>query len=81
MEHLLITCRAIVEPAWEPPVDYLEISCYNAFMSTVYRVAASHLTREGRWCVMGTYEILSLLFLGGSFLIVLLTYIDRHNKK
>ena len=40
-------CRAIVEPAWEPPVDYLEISCYNAFMSTVYRVAASHLTREG----------------------------------
>ena len=73
--------RAIVEPAWEPPVDYQEISCYNAFMSTVYRVAASHLTREGRWCVMGTYEILSLLFLGGSFLIALLTYIDRHNKK
>lgn len=30
---------------------------------------------------MGMYEILSLLFLGGSFLIVLLTYIDRHNRK
>ena len=30
---------------------------------------------------MGTYEIISLLFLGGSFLIALLTYIDRHNKK
>ena len=50
-------------------------------MSTVYRVAASHLTREGRWCVIVTYEILRLLFLGGSFLIALLTYIDRHNKK
>ncbi|MFR2694656.1 MAG: putative holin-like toxin [Enterocloster bolteae] len=25
--------------------------------------------------------MLSLLFLGGSFLIALLTYIDRHNKK
>ena len=30
---------------------------------------------------MGTYEILSLLFLGGSFLIALLTYIDRHKNK
>ena len=30
---------------------------------------------------MGTYEILSLLFLGGSFLIALLTYIDSHIKK
>ncbi|WP_243129982.1 MULTISPECIES: putative holin-like toxin [unclassified Clostridium] len=30
---------------------------------------------------MGTYEILSLLFLGGTFLVALLTYIDRHNKK
>ena len=50
-------------------------------MSTVYRVAASHLTKEGRWCGMGTYESVSLLFLGGTFLIALLTYIDRHNKK
>ncbi len=30
---------------------------------------------------MRTFEILSLLFLGGMFLIALLTYIDRHNKK
>jgi len=29
---------------------------------------------------MGTYEILSLLFLGGTFLVALLTYIDRCNK-
>ena len=29
---------------------------------------------------MDTYEILSLLFLGGTFLIALLTYIDRNNK-
>ena len=30
---------------------------------------------------MGTYETLSLLFLGGTFLVALLTYIDRNNKR
>lgn len=30
---------------------------------------------------MDTYEILSLLFLGGSFLIALLAYINRNNKR
>lgn len=30
---------------------------------------------------MDTYQILSLLFLGGTFLIALLTYIDRNNKR
>ena len=30
---------------------------------------------------MNTYEILSLLFLGGSFLMALLAYIDRDNKQ
>ncbi|MCM1128127.1 MAG: putative holin-like toxin [Lachnospiraceae bacterium] len=30
---------------------------------------------------MGTYETLSLLFLDGSFLIALLAYIDRNNKR
>ncbi|MFG6328117.1 MAG: putative holin-like toxin [Lachnospiraceae bacterium] len=30
---------------------------------------------------MDTYQILSLLFLGGTFLIALLTYIDRMNKR
>jgi hypothetical protein len=29
---------------------------------------------------MSTYEILSLMFFGGNFLIALLTYIDRNNK-
>lgn len=29
---------------------------------------------------MNTYQILSLLFLGGNFLIALLSYIDRNNK-
>lgn len=48
---------------------------------TAMPAPASHLTKEGRWCGMGTFEILSLLFLGGTFLIALLTYIDRHNKK
>ncbi|MCD8365507.1 MAG: putative holin-like toxin [Clostridiales bacterium] len=30
---------------------------------------------------MGIYEIISLLFFGGSFLIALLAYIDRINKR
>ena len=30
---------------------------------------------------MGIYESLSLLFLGGSFLIALLAYIDSRNNK
>jgi hypothetical protein len=30
---------------------------------------------------MDTYEVLSLLFLGGSFLVALLAYIDRNNKR
>ena len=30
---------------------------------------------------MDTYEVLSLLFLGGSFLIALLAYIDRDKKR
>jgi len=30
---------------------------------------------------METYEMISLLFLGGSFLLALLTYIDRNNKR
>ncbi len=30
---------------------------------------------------MTTYEVFSLLFLGGSFLIALLAYIDRNNKR
>ncbi len=30
---------------------------------------------------MDMYEVFSLLFLGGTFLIALLTYIDRNNKR
>lgn len=30
---------------------------------------------------MDTYEVFSLLFLGGSFPIALLAYIDRRNKR
>ncbi len=30
---------------------------------------------------MDTYEVLSLLFLGGSFLVALLAYTDRNNKR
>ena len=30
---------------------------------------------------MDTYEVFSLLFLGGTFLLALLAYIDRNNKR
>ena len=30
---------------------------------------------------MNMYEVLNLLFLGGTFLIALLAYIDRNNKR
>ena len=30
---------------------------------------------------MDVYEVLSLLFLGGTFLVALLAYIDRDNKR
>ncbi|MEH2944797.1 putative holin-like toxin [Lachnospiraceae bacterium KK002] len=30
---------------------------------------------------MSTYEVLSLLILGGTFLVSLLAYIDRNNKR
>ena len=30
---------------------------------------------------MGTYEVLNLLFMGGTFLIALLAYIDRNHKR
>lgn len=30
---------------------------------------------------MDMYEVLSLLFLGGTFLVALLAYIDRDNKR
>ena len=30
---------------------------------------------------MGTYEVLSLMFLGGSFLLALLTYVDRNYRQ
>lgn len=31
--------------------------------------------------MLDTYQVLSLLFLFGGFLIALLTYIDKHNKR
>ena len=30
---------------------------------------------------MDVYEVISLLFLGGTFLVALLAYIDRNNKR
>ena len=42
----------------------------------MYRVVASHTRDRGEVVLMDMYEVLSLLFLGGSFLIALLAYID-----
>jgi hypothetical protein len=47
----------------------------------VYRVVASQTLVRGEVVWMDIYEVLSLLFLGGSFLIALLAYIDRNNKR
>ena len=37
--------------------------------------------KRGEVVQMDTYEVLSLLFLGGSFLLALLAYIDNRNNK
>lgn len=49
----------------------------------VYKVWKASLTQPKRREVvqMGIYEVLSLLFLGGTFLVALLAYIDRDNKR
>ena len=47
----------------------------------VYRVVASRTRDRGEVVLMDVYEVFSLLFLGGSFLIALLAYIDRNNKR
>lgn len=46
-----------------------------------YKVAASPHLKKREVVQMDTYEVLSLLFLGGSFLVALLAYIDRTNKR
>ena len=47
----------------------------------MYRVVASQTRDRGELVLMDMYEVLSLLFLGGSFLIAMLAYIDRNNKR
>ena len=46
-----------------------------------YKVESLPNLQEKGGGAMDTYEVLSLLFLGGSFLIALLAYIDRNNKR
>lgn len=40
-----------------------------------------HTRDRGEVVLMDMYEAISLLFLGGTFLMALLTYIDRNNKR
>lgn len=46
-----------------------------------YKVVSLPYLKRGEVVQMSTYEVLSLLFLGGTFLIALLAYIDRKNKR
>ncbi len=56
--------------------------CYTVRKEqSCYKVVASQNLQKRGGGAMGTYEILSLLFLGGTFLVALLTYIDRNNKR
>ena len=48
---------------------------------TVYKVAASRTCRRREVVPMTTYEALSLMMTFGVFLITLLAYIDRNNKR
>lgn len=45
------------------------------------KVVASRTCKRREVMRMETYEVLSLMFLGGAFLIALLAYIDRNNKR
>ncbi len=47
----------------------------------MYKVVASRARDRREVMRMDTYEVLSLLFLGGSFLVALLTYLDRIHKR
>ena len=49
--------------------------------STRDRVGTSQLCRRREVGQMDSYEVLTLLILFGTFLIALLTYIDRNNKR
>ncbi len=59
---------------------------YRVVVSRLLKVAFAMIIplreiQKREVCDMETYEILSLLFLGGSFLVTLLAYIDRINKR
>ena len=60
---------------------YVNCDTLPAWEVIVYRVVASQTRDRGEVVLMDMYEVLSLLFLGGSFLIALLAYIDRNNKR
>ena len=49
--------------------------------STHDRVVAYRFHKRREVELMNTYEVITLLLLFGTFLIALLTYIDRNNKR
>lgn len=44
-------------------------------------VVASRLIKEGRWCEMTVFEAISLMISFSLFIVTLLAYIDRKNKR
>lgn len=57
-----------------------------AFLKTAFAVMPIGISHQGKYrkgevVYMSTYEVLTLLFLGGGFLITLLAYLDGRYKK
>ena len=52
-----------------------------AVAATPFGIIPSWEIRKREVIDMSTYEVLSLLFLGGSFLMSLLAYLDNRNKR
>ena len=60
-------------------IRYTEQPCYK--VESLPHLCESQNSWRREVMQMDTYEVFSLLFLGGSFLLALLAYIDRNNKR
>ncbi len=55
--------------------------CYNLIRAIVLQGGSLPNFKRREVVQMDTYQVLSLLLLGGNFLVALLAYIDRNNKR
>ncbi len=65
------------QPCCKVVTSNLSESCIRGYAVRAYPIMGN--TKDGGGAI-SIYEILSLLFFGGNFLITLPTYIDRNNK-